>query len=145
MDTIFTKEQIKEIIPHREPMLMIDEIVEMKAGKSIIAKFYLDPKYDFFRGHFPEEPVMPGVLTVESMAQTADVLLLLMPEFTGKIPLFLGIDNVRFRKKVRPGDTIEIQVNLSEVREERGVAQCDAMVFNGGELSATGTVKLAMR
>ena len=73
------KEQIKTVIPHREPMLLIDEVLEMVEGERIKTTLYLDPELDFFRGHFPGEPVMPGVLTVESMAQTADVLLLSMP------------------------------------------------------------------
>lgn len=97
------KEQIKTVIPHREPMLLIDEVLEMVEGERIKTTLYLDPELDFFRGHFPGEPVMPGVLTVESMAQTADVLLLSMPAYKGKVPLFIGIDKVSFKKKINPG------------------------------------------
>ena len=87
METItMNKDQIKEVIPHREPMLLIDEVLEMVPGEMIKTAFYLDPELDFFRGHFPGEPVMPGVLTVESMAQTADVLLLSCLLYTSPSP-----------------------------------------------------------
>lgn len=139
------KDQIKEVIPHREPMLLIDEVLELKAGESIRTSFYLDPKLDFFRGHFPSEPVMPGVLTVESMAQTADVLLLSMPQYAGKVPLFLGIDQVKFKSKIEPGDTIEIKAKIVRVNEPKAVVTCEAAVYNKGQVAAGGLVTLAMR
>ena len=139
------KEKIKEVIPHREPMLMITEILELVEGKSIRSTFYLDPELDFFRGHFPGEPVMPGVLTVESMAQTADVLLLSMPQYTGKVPLFIGIDQVKFKRKIEPGDKIEIEAKITKVNEAKAVVTCEAVVHNKGEIATTGLVTLAMR
>lgn len=139
------KDQIKEIIPHREPMLLIDEVLDMKAGESIKTAFYLDPKLDFFKGHFPGEPVMPGVLTVESMAQTADVLLLSMDQYAGKVPLFIGIDQVKFKRKIEPGDHIEIQARIVTINEPKAVVTCEATVYNKGQISTTGLVTLAMR
>lgn len=139
------KDKIKEIIPHREPMLLIDEVLEMTEGQEIKTTLYLDPELDFFRGHFPGEPVMPGVLTVESMAQTADVLLLSMPQYAGKVPLFIGIDQVKFKRKIEPGDTIEIKARIVKVNEPKAVVTCEAVVYNHGEVSTTGLVTLAMR
>lgn len=139
------KEQIKEIIPHREPMLMIDEIIEIVPGKSIKATLYLNPSLDYFKGHFPGAPVMPGVLTVEAMAQASDVLLLSCDRYKGTIPYFIGIDAVRFIKKIEPGDTILIESNIAEENTVKGIATCEVTVNNGGEISTTGRVTLAMR
>lgn len=139
------KEQIKNIIPHRDPMLLVDEVLEIVEGKSIKTKFYVDPAREIFKGHFPEEPVLPGVYTVECMAQTADILLLSMERYKGTIPLFIGINNVKFMRKIKPDDTIEIIAKISTERKDRGIATCSAEVFNKGELAATGDVTLAMR
>lgn len=145
MEVLMNRDQIKEVIPHREPMLLIDEVLQMEEGKRIRTAFYLNPELDFFRGHFPGEPVMPGVLTVESMAQTADVLLLSMPQYAGKVPLFIGIDQVKFKKKIEPGDRIEIEATVAKVNEPKAVVTCEAIVYNKGEVSTTGLVTLAMR
>ena len=142
---LMTKDQIKEVIPHREPILMIDEILEMVPGESIKARLYLDPNENYFKGHFPGEPVMPGVLTVESMAQTADVLLLSTEKYAGTIPYFVGIDGVRFTSKIEPGDTIIIEANIEEEYPEKAIAICNAVVYNDGRKSAVGKVTLAMR
>ena len=142
---VLNKEEIKKVIPHRDPILMIDEVLEMEEGKRIRTSFYLDPELNFLKGHFPDEPMMPGVLTVESMAQTADVLLLSMPKYAGKIPLFIGIDRVRFRQKIEPGDTIEIEAVVEEEIEEKAIVTCYAAVYNKGVVSTTGLVTLAMR
>lgn len=139
------REDIKKIIPHREPMLLIDRIVELKEGEFIKAEYDLDPTLNYLKGHFPEMPVMPGVLTVESMAQTADVLLLLTERYKGKIPYFVGIDGVRFMKKVQPGDTISIEAEIEKEKREKAVVTCSAKVYNDGELSTVGMVTLAMR
>lgn len=144
-DILMNKDDIKKIIPHREPMLLIDEILEMDPGKSIKASLFLDPEMDFFRGHFPEEPVMPGVLTVESMAQASDVLLLSMEQYAGKVPLFIGIDQVKFKSKIKPGDKIIIESEIVKVNEPKAVVTCDVIVYNEGKISTTGLVTLAMR
>ncbi|MGO3792536.1 MAG: 3-hydroxyacyl-ACP dehydratase FabZ, partial [Enterococcus gilvus] len=100
---MLTVEEIKEIIPHRYPMLLIDRVEELEAGKSIKAKKNVSVNEPFFQGHFPHEPVMPGVLIVEAMAQAGAVALLSMDEFKGKTAYFGGIDKAKFRKKVVPG------------------------------------------
>jgi 3-hydroxyacyl-[acyl-carrier-protein] dehydratase len=139
------KDQIKDIIPHRDPMLLVDEVIELVQGEKIVAKFYVDPEREIFKGHFPNEPVLPGVYTVECMAQTADILLLSMERYAGTIPLFIGIDCVKFMRKIVPNDTIEIHVKITSERKDKGIATCSAEVFNNGELAATGDVTLAMR
>ena len=139
------QEAIKKVIPHRDPMLLVTTVEDLEPGNSIKTTFFVDPSRDIFRGHFPEEPVLPGVYSVECMAQTADVLLLSTQRYAGKIPLFLGINNVRFLKKILPGDTIEIQAKLTAERQEKAIATCSAEVYNHGELAVTGDVTLSMR
>lgn len=103
------REEIMAVIPHRDPMLLVDTVEEMVPGERITATFFISPDREIFKGHFPSEPVLPGVYSVECMAQTADILLLSAQRYAGKIPLFLGINNVRFLRKIMPGDTIEIR------------------------------------
>ena len=140
-----SKEEIKAIIPHRDPMLLVDTVEEMEAGDHIVTTFFVDPAREIFKGHFPGEPVLPGVYSVECMAQTADILLLSAERYAGKIPMFLGINNVRFLKKILPGDTIEIHAKMASERVEKAIATCSAEVYNHGELAVTGDVTLAMR
>lgn len=139
------REEIMNIIPHRDPMLLLSEVEELLPGERITANFFVDPEREIFKGHFPDEPVLPGVYTVESMAQAADVLLMTKECYTGKTPLFLGINNVRFLRKILPGDTIVIKAELIKERAEKAIATCSAEVFDNGELAATGEVTLAMR
>ena len=139
------QEEIKNIIPHRDPMLLVSTVEEMIPGERIVSTFWVDPDREIFKGHFPGEPVLPGVYSVECMAQTADILLLSMDRYAGKVPLFLGINNVRFLRKILPGDTLEIHAKLASERVEKAIATCAAEVYNHGELAATGEVTLAMR
>ena len=140
-----TQEEIKNIIPHRDPMLLVSTVEEMIPGERIVSTFWVDPDREIFKGHFPGEPVLPGVYSVECMAQTADILLLSMDRYAGKVPLFLGINNVRFLRKILPGDTLEIHAKLASERVEKAIATCAAEIYNHGELAATGEVTLAMR
>ncbi|MCG8482140.1 MAG: 3-hydroxyacyl-ACP dehydratase FabZ [Clostridia bacterium] len=142
---VFNKDQIKEIIPHREPILLVDDVLEINYGESIKTRLFVSPEFDFFRGHFPGAPVMPGVLTVEAMAQTSDILLLSFEKYKGKIPYFIGIDGVKFKKKIEPGDTIEIEAKINHEIHEKAIVVCDAVAYNHGEVAALGQVVLAMR
>lgn len=137
--------RIMEIIPHRDPMLLVDTVEELEPGTRITATFHVSAEREIFQGHFPREPVLPGVYSVECMAQTADILLLSMGRYTGKTPLFLGINNVRFRRKILPGDTVEIHAELISEVAEKAIAVCSAQIYNHGELAAAGEVTLAMR
>ena len=126
-------------------MLLVSTVEEMIPGDRIVSTFWVDPDREIFKGHFPGEPVLPGVYSVECMAQTADILLLSMDRYAGKVPLFLGINNVRFLRKILPGDTLEIHAKLASERVEKAIATCAAEIYNHGELAATGEVTLAMR
>lgn len=126
-------EEIKRIIPHRAPFLLIDgaEIIEPEKSAKGFKK--LTGNEDFFRGHFPDEPVMPGVLIVESMAQLGAVLALSVEKYKGKKIYFTSIDSVRFRKKVIPGDTLELFVEFVSFRHSIGRGRATASV-NGTEV-----------
>ena len=140
-----TMDEIKKIIPHRQPMLLIDEVLELEPGEKIVAKFYVDPTREIFKGHFPGAPILPGVYTVECMAQASDILLLSLDRYNGTIPYFIGIDRVKFLNKIEPGNTIEIHSKISFDWVEKGIATCSAEVYKDGILVATGDVTLAMR
>lgn len=139
------KNDIKQILPHRDPMLLVDAVEELIPGESIVTTFFVDPQREIFRGHFPDEPVLPGVYTVECMAQAADVLLMADGRFPGKLPLFLGINNVRFLSKIRPGDTLRVEAKLKEAKKAKAIFTCSAEAYDGDVLAATGDVTLAMR
>lgn len=138
-------QQVMDILPHRDPMLLIDEVSELIPGERVVASFYVDPKRDIFQGHFPGAPVLPGVYTVEATAQAADILLMSLDRYKGKTPLFLGIKDASFKKKIVPGDTLEIQATLASERLEKAIASCACKVFTDGDLAAETIVTLAMR
>lgn len=116
---LMNQEQIKAIIPHREPFLLVDEILEMDENHVVGLK-YVTGEEDFFRGHFPQEPVMPGVLIIEAIAQAGAVAVLSKPEFKGRIAYFGKMNNVRFKHKVVPGDVLRLEMTLDKIRGSIG-------------------------
>ncbi|MDI9206848.1 3-hydroxyacyl-ACP dehydratase FabZ [Ligilactobacillus saerimneri] len=120
--------EIQKIIPHRYPMLLIDRVEELEVGKRAVAIRNVTAHEQVFNGHFPGNPVLPGVLIVEAMAQTGAVALLSMDEFKGKTAYFGGIKQAKFRKVVRPGDTLRIEVTLEKIRNNVGLGKAIAMV-----------------
>ena len=114
------REQIQEIIPHRDPFLLIDRVIEIEPGKTTTGEKDVRVDEYFFKGHFPEEPVMPGVLIIESIAQTGAITLLSLPENKGKIVYFGGLKKAKFKRKVVPGDTLRLEVELCKVKEKFG-------------------------
>jgi len=133
---------IEAIIPHRAPFLLIDRILEIEHGKSAMGE--LDVRADAFwvPGHFPQYAVMPGVLIVEALAQVGAVALLSMEEYQGKLAFFAGIDGVRFKRQVRPGDTLRLSVTLDAIR--RGVGKGHATATVGDALAARGELLFAV-
>jgi 3-hydroxyacyl-[acyl-carrier-protein] dehydratase len=138
-------QQVMEILPHREPMLLIDEVQELLPGDHIAATFWVDPALDIFKGHFPDAPVLPGVYTVEATAQATDLVLMTTPVYVGKVPLFLGIDHVKFLKKILPGDTLDIRAEILRERPEKAIATCKCVVYTSGDLAAESEITIAMR
>lgn len=126
--TVMNIQEIKKIIPHRYPMLLIDRVEELVDGKRVIAKKNVTINEPFFQGHFPHEPVMPGVLIVEAMAQAGAVALLSLEQFRGKTAYFGGIDKAKFRKKVTPGDTLMLEVEIIKVKANAGIGKGIAKV-----------------
>ena len=112
--------EIMDIIPHRYPFLLIDKVIKIEENKITAIKNVTANEY-YFQGHFPTEPVMPGVLIIESLAQAGAVALLSKDEFKGKIAYFAGINNAKFRRKVVPGDTLRLEVELTKLRGRAGV------------------------
>lgn len=120
--------EIMSILPHRFPMLLIDRVVEIEEGKKVVAIKNVTMNEQFFQGHFPQEPVMPGVLIIEAMAQAGCVAMLSMEENKGKIGYFGGIDKAKFRGKVVPGDTLRLEVEIIKFKRSIGVGKGIAYV-----------------
>lgn len=134
--------EIQKILPHRYPFLFIDRIVELEAGKRAVGIKNVSMNDYYFQGHFPGRPVMPGVLIVEAMAQTAGVLLLSQPEHRGKLAFFMGIDKVRFRRTVLPGDQLRLEVEVGKLRSKTGTVHTKALV--DGKIVAEADLMFAL-
>ena len=122
--------EIKEILPHRYPFLLVDRVIEMEIGEKKFVRAYknVSANEEFFNGHFPVEPVMPGVLILEALAQAGAVAILSMDEFKGKIPLFAGTNKVRFKNKVVPGDKLELYCEITRLKGPVGIGKGIATV-----------------
>ncbi len=134
--------EIQKIIPHRPPFLLVDQILELEPGVKAVGLKNVSINEPFFVGHFPDYPVMPGVLIVEAMAQVGAVALLSLEDFKGKIALFAGINGVRFKRQVVPGDQLRIEVELKKIRASIGKGEGRAYV--GDQLAASGELTFAI-
>ena len=139
---MLNKEEIKKIIPQREPFLMIDEVEEYTPGESAVAYKNVSEDEYYFKGHFPGNPIMPGVLIVESLAQTGAVAILSMEENQGKNALFGGIDKLRFKKQVVPGDRLKLEVRIIKKKGPIGIGEAIATV--DGKVAAKGELTFAI-
>ena len=133
---------IEAILPHREPFLLLDEVTELEPGARVVARKLVREDECYLPGHFPGNPIMPGVLMVEAMAQCGAVAVLSEEENRGKLALFAGIDDVRFKRLVRPGDELELVCELERVRGPVGRGKARATV--DGELAVRGTLLFAL-
>ena len=115
--------QIKEIIPHRHPFLLVDYVEDYKPGEYAVGYKCVTYREDFFNGHFPEYPVMPGVLILEALAQMGAICILSMEDFKGKIGFLVGADKVRWKKQVMPGDKLELEIEIIKLRGSIGVGK----------------------
>ncbi|MEI4624024.1 3-hydroxyacyl-ACP dehydratase FabZ [Bacillus pfraonensis] len=139
---MFNNQQIKEIIPHRYPFLLVDRILEVEEGKRAVGIKNVTANEEFFNGHFPDYPVMPGVLIVEALAQVSAVIMLMKDENRGKIGLFAGIDRCRFKKQVHPGDQLRLEVEITRVRGL--IAKANAVATVDGEVACEAEVTFAL-
>jgi 3-hydroxyacyl-[acyl-carrier-protein] dehydratase len=142
LETPLGRAEIEAILPHREPFLLIDEVVELELGVRAVARKTVREDEWYLAGHFPGRPIMPGVLIVEAMAQTGAVAVLSEEENRGRLALFAGIDDVRFKRLVQPGDELELTCVLERVRGPIGKGRATAHV--DGELAARGTLTFAV-
>lgn len=139
---MMTNVDIQNIIPHRYPFLLVDKILEVEPGKSAVGIKNVTANEPFFQGHFPGNPVMPGVLIVEALAQTACVAGLLLAENKNKLGMFTGIDKIKFRKPVVPGDTLKLEAEFLIFKMGMGKAKVKAFV--DGKVAAQGEIRFAM-
>ena len=140
--TKLTTTDIMEILPHRQPFLLIDTVEELEPGVRAVAKKNVTFNEPYFAGHFPGNPVMPGVLIMEALAQVGAVAMLAQPEFKGHTAYFAGIDKARFRRKVLPGDVLELETAIIKVKGPIGIGQAVARV--NGEVAAQAELTFAI-
>lgn len=140
--TILDSRAIQAIIPHRYPFLLVDKIIEIEAGKRAVGLKNVSVGEPYFQGHFPDYPVMPGVLIVEALAQVGAVAMLQLEEFKGRIAFFAGLDNVRFKRQVKPGDVLRLEVEMGQIRRSIGTGTGVATV--DGEVACKGDFMFAI-
>ncbi|HIR25692.1 MAG TPA: 3-hydroxyacyl-ACP dehydratase FabZ [Candidatus Egerieimonas faecigallinarum] len=138
-----TTKEIMEIIPHRQPFLLVDTIEELEPGVRAVGKKCVSYNEPFFGGHFPQEPVMPGVLIIEALAQVGAVSLLSMEQFKGKIGYFGAINNAKFKTKVVPGDVLTLEVEIIKMKGPVGVGKAVAK-NQDGKIAASAELTFAI-
>lgn len=139
---VLTTKEIMEIIPHRHPFLLVDTIEELEPGVRAVGRKCVTYDEPYFAGHFPNEPVMPGVLIIEALAQTGAVALLQQEEFRGKTAYFAGIDKVRFKHKVVPGDVLTLETKIIRMKGPIGIGEAVATV--DGKIAAKAELTFAI-
>lgn len=141
--SLYNTQEIMEILPHRHPFLMIDTIEELEPGVRAVGRKNVTFNEPYFAGHFPGNPVMPGVLILEALAQTGAMAILSLPENRGKTAYFAGIDKAKFKQMVRPGDTLELETAIIRSKGSVGVGKATATV--NGKLAAKAELTFALK
>ncbi|NGM17827.1 3-hydroxyacyl-ACP dehydratase FabZ [Xiamenia xianingshaonis] len=144
MDIAFPcdQEAVKRILPHRPPFLWVSRVIACEPGVRAVAELDVDPTLPLFEGHFPDYPVLPGVIIMEALAQTAAIALLVDERFEGMLGLFAGIDKAKFRRQVRPGEVLSLEANI--VRATKRMCAAEVRAYVDGELAAEAQQKYVM-
>ncbi|MDN6432560.1 MAG: 3-hydroxyacyl-ACP dehydratase FabZ [Lacticaseibacillus paracasei] len=135
-------QEIQAILPHRYPMLMVDRVLDLKPGESVVAQKNVSINEQIFQGHFPGNPIFPGVLQIEAMAQAGAIALLSMPDFKGKTAYLGGIKKAKFRHMVRPGDVLRIEVTLEKLIDNAGLGK--GKIYVGENMASRADVVFAI-
>ncbi len=135
-------QEIQQILPHRYPMLMIDRVLDLKPGESVVAQKNVSINEQIFQGHFPGNPIFPGVLQIEAMAQAGAIALLSMPDFKGKTAYLGGIKKAKFRHMVRPGDVLRIEVTLEKLIDNAGLGK--GKIYVGENMASSADLVFAI-
>lgn len=140
--SLYTAKEIMEIIPHRYPFMLIDSIEELEPGVRGVGRKCVSMNEPYFQGHFPGNPVMPGVLIIEALAQVGAVAMLSQPEWKGRTAYFAGIDKARFRQKVVPGDVLTLETTILKIKGPVGIGRAVATV--NGKVAAEAELTFAL-
>ncbi len=133
---------VRKILPHRYPFLLVDKVLEVEAGKKVVAIKNVTTNEPFFQGHFPDYPVMPGVLIVEALAQASGIAVAMLEENKGKLGLFAGIETMKFKRQVLPGDVLKLESEI--LVSKMGVTKARVVASVDGQVAAEGEIKFAM-
>lgn len=139
---MLTNVEIRKIIPHRYPFLLVDKVIEVEPGVKCVAVKNVTANEPFFQGHFPQQPIMPGVLIVEALAQTGGIAVALIEKDSGKLGVFTGISSMKFRKQVVPGDILKLEADVLVYK--RGMAKVKVLATVDGKTAAEGEISFAM-
>lgn len=139
---MLTAKEIMEVIPHRYPFLLVDTVLELEPGKRAVGIKNVTMNEPQFTGHFPGNPIFPGVLMVEALAQVGAVAMLSLSENKGKLAVFAGIDEIRFKRQVIPGDTLRLEVEIIAMR--RGIGKGNAVAYVGEQVACSGVLTFAL-
>lgn len=139
---MLTNKEIRDILPHRYPFLLVDKIIELEPGKSAVGIKNVSANEPFFQGHFPEFPIMPGVLIVEALAQTAGIAVAVQEENKGKLGVFASIETMKFKYQVQPGDVLRLEAEI--LMSKMGVTKAKVTATVDGKVAAEGEIKFAM-